>query len=504
MPSIVAAGLVFAASAAVLVLEILAGRLLAPFVGVSLETYTGIIGVVLAGISLGTWLGGRAADHTDPRRLLGPLLITGGALALLIVPLISFVAALRPGEGPAAIVLFSLAGFFLPAAVLSAVGPTVVKLQLRSLDETGRVVGRLSAIGTAGAIVGTFVTGFVLIAAVPTRPIVTGVGALLVVAGLSVWMTIGRGAGGTSVPLAALAALMLGAAWSAVSPQPCQVESTYFCIRVEVAGDRPTGRTLFLDTLRHSYVDLADPRHLEFEYTRIVGDVVAAVAPEGTPIRVLHIGGGGFTLPRYVAATRPGSSSRVLELDATVVRVDREQLGLVLSPELEVRIGDARLGIGEEPASSYDLVVGDAFGKLAVPWHLTTQEMVREVQRVLRRPGGIYVVNVIDYPPLSFGRAEAATLRSVFAHVGHIGRPDPEGRERGGNVMLVASDAPLPVAAIDALNARRRGMDSVRTGAQLDAFIGEAIILTDDFAPVDQLLTSNLRLIGGESATWTR
>ena len=121
MPPLLAAVLVFATSGAILVLEILAGRLLAPYVGVTLETYTGIIGTVLAGISLGTWLGGRAADRTDPRRLLGPLLVVGGALALLVVPAISLVSALRPGSGPAAIVLFSAAAFFAPAAVLSAV-----------------------------------------------------------------------------------------------------------------------------------------------------------------------------------------------------------------------------------------------------------------------------------------------------------------------------------------------------------------------------------------------
>src|SRR3712207_7347509 len=109
-----AGALVFVTSAAVLVLEILASRLLAPYVGVSLETYTGIIGVVLAGISLGTWLGGRAADRLDPRTLLGPLLVAGGGLALLIVPLVSLIAALRPGSGPVSIVLFSLAAFFAP------------------------------------------------------------------------------------------------------------------------------------------------------------------------------------------------------------------------------------------------------------------------------------------------------------------------------------------------------------------------------------------------------
>nr|MBA3851008.1 fused MFS/spermidine synthase [Chloroflexota bacterium] len=354
MPPLLAAVLVFATSGAILVLEILAGRLLAPYVGVTLETYTGIIGTVLAGISLGTWLGGRAADRAAPRRLLGPLLVAGGALALLIVPAISLVAALGPGSGPAAIVLFSAAAFFAPAAVLAAVTPTVVKLQLHDLSRTGRVVGRLSAIGTAGAIAGTFLTGFVLVSALPTRPIVIAVGATLIAAGIVVWITMGR-ARDTRLPLIALAALLAGAGWSTAAPQPCERESTYFCMRVEADPARESGRTLYLDTLRHSYVDLADPRHLEFSYARIVGDVLASMAPDDEPLSALHIGGGGFTLPRYLAATRPGSSSVVLELDPTVVALAREELGLRTSEELEVRVGDARLALADLPDDGYDL-----------------------------------------------------------------------------------------------------------------------------------------------------
>lgn len=489
VPPVLAAVLVFATSAAILVLEILAGRLLAPYVGVTLETYTGIIGTVLAGIALGTWLGGRAADRFDPRLLLGPLLISGGVLALLVVPAISLVAALRPGSGPTAIVLFSAAAFVAPAAVLAAVTPTVVKLQLHDLSETGHVVGRLSALSTAGAIAGTFVTGFVLVSALPTRPIVIAVGAALIVAGIVVWLRVGRGRRGGGLPLIAIAALLAGTGWTAVSPQPCERESTYFCVRVETDPSRQSGRTLYLDTLRHSYVDLADPTHLEFEYARIVGDVLTAMAPAEEPLSALHIGGGGFTIPRYLAATRPGSASLVLELDPAVVEVARDELGLMTSDALRVSVGDARLGLTTEPDDGYDLVVGDAFGGLAVPWHLTTREFVAEIQRVLR-PDGLYVVNVIDYPPLGFARAEAATLRAVFPHVAVIA---PQGRiagNSGGNIVLAASDSPLPRGGILEANRLRFGGDEIITeGPELDAFINGVAVLTDDFAPVDQLLS---------------
>jgi SAM-dependent methyltransferase len=483
------AGLVvLGTSAAVLVLEILAGRLLAPYLGVTLETWTGIIGTILGGIALGTWAGGRLADRVDPRRLLGPLLILGGASTLAVVPMVGIAGGMRLRSDPLGIVVFTTLCCLLPAAVLSAVNPTVVKIQLRDLARTGSVVGRLSATGTVGAIAGTFLTGFVLVAAVPTRPVVIGLGIALVAAGvvLGAWLVRSQ-----RVQLAVLGAvsLVLGAAWTVAAPQPCERESAYFCIRVDEGGaDGPTVRTLRLDTLRHATVDLEDPTWLGFAYTRAFGDVIDALGASGSPIDALHLGGGGFTMPRYIEATRPGSRSLVLELDPEVLATAREELGLVTGDDLVVRTGDARIGITEGATDGYDLVVGDAFGGLAVPWHLTTRELVAEVARVLR-PGGVYVLNVIDYPPLAFARAELATLRDVFQHVAVLGPPTLATRRTGGNVVLVASDAPLPVDGILAADELRGGADVlVHDPHELDDWIGDAQVLTDDFAPVDQLL----------------
>lgn len=133
-------------------------RLLAPYVGVTLQTYTATIASVLPGIAAGSWIGGYAADRVDPRRLLGPLLVLGGTLSLAAVPVVRMLGA---AGGERSVIGLSLAAFVAPAAVLSAVPPTVVKLQLRDLGTTGRVVGRLSALGTAGAITGTYAAGFV-------------------------------------------------------------------------------------------------------------------------------------------------------------------------------------------------------------------------------------------------------------------------------------------------------------------------------------------------------
>ena len=153
MSTVAARVLVFFASASVLVLEILAGRMMAPYVGVTLESFTGIIGTVLAGIAIGSWLGGRLADRYPPRRILPIVLISGGILALLTYPIVTLVGP-SSSASPVDIVVLAAVSFFAPAAVLSAVTPTVTKIRLHTLAETGSVVGRLSAIATAGAIFG--------------------------------------------------------------------------------------------------------------------------------------------------------------------------------------------------------------------------------------------------------------------------------------------------------------------------------------------------------------
>jgi spermidine synthase len=193
-------------------------------------------------------------------------------------------------------------------------------------------------------------------------------------------------------------------------------------------------------------------------------------------------------MPRYLEETRPGSDSLVLELDPTLVEIARDQLGLQPSEHLRVEIGDARLALDDQPDDAYDVVIGDAFGGLAVPWHLTTREVKEQIARTLR-PGGVYMVNVIDYPPLGFARAEAATMLDVFAHVAVIALPERIAGNDGGNLVLVGSDAQLDVEGIRAAIAARGGDQMVATDGTLAAFVGDARMLTDDFAPVDQLLT---------------
>ena len=490
LPDWVAATVTFLCSGAVLVLEIVGLRLIAPYVGVTLQTSTAIIGFALAAIAIGAWIGGATADRTDPRRLLAPLMVAGGALVVAVLPLVRFTGAALTGADAGAVLLLAAVAVVVPAALLSAVPPMVVKLQLASLAETGAVVGRLSGIGTLGGIAATFVTGFLLIAILPSSVILVLTGGLVVVAGIAVGVLLRRrtagGAGRVPVGLVVLA--VAGAGLAAVAPTPCEEETAYHCARVVADPERDSGRVLLLDTLRHSYVDLDDPTHLEFEYVRAVAAVTDAIEPEGEPLSALHVGGGGLTVPRYLAEVRPGTESLVVEVDPGVVRIDREQLALETSDRLRVRVADGRVGLAEEPAGGRDLVVGDAFGGLSVPWQLTTREALQLVDDALT-DDGVYAVNLIDHPPLGFVRAELATLRAVFPHVLLLARAPVLAGEDGGNLVAVASQQPLPADAIvGAL--RDHELDwELAGGDELVDLVGDADVLTDDHAPVDQLLT---------------
>jgi SAM-dependent methyltransferase len=489
IPSLLAAVLTFTAAASVLVLEIAAGRLLAPYVGVSLTTYTGIIGAILAGIALGAWLGGKAADAFGPLSLIGPTFILGGLSAIAAVPIVGLFGGVGLGDGLVAIVVLATTGFVIPAAVMSAAAPMLVRGTLTDLATSGSIVGRLSAIGTVGAITGTFATGFVLLGLVPTRVLIVSVGVGLAVIGIALTLALRRRGRGSASIIAV--AVLLSGGFTLTQPSPCDAESAYYCITIRTDPIEPDVRVLVLDALTHAAVDLRDPTNLEFGYLRRFADATAQLrAARGPALDVLHVGGGGFTFPRYLEAIHPEARQAVLELDPRILEIAEAELGYVPGDRIEVLLGDARQSIRALPTDAFDLVFGDAFGGLAVPWHLTTAEFLDEVVRVLR-PGGAYVMNVIDYPPLGFVRAEAATAATRFPNVAIIsGRSTIEG-DTGGNLVLVASEIPIDPAAVEEASAawvEPSGTVVLVERAEVDAFIGSSVVLTDDFAPVDQLL----------------
>ena len=480
--------LVFTTGAAVLVVETLAARLVAPYVGLTLESYTAAIGVALLGIAAGARAGGLLADRVAPSGVVATALFAGGLLVLAVRPVVHLVGPFLP-PGPVSAIVLIAVSTLAPVLALSMVAPAVVKARLAGLPAmsgSGQLVGTLSALGTLGALGGTFLTGFVLIATLPTTVIlaVTAAACLGLAAVTAVVRSPVAVAGGTG------ATLVAGLALVAV-PGPCEVETAYYCARIvaEPEAERPAGRVLYLDNLRHSYVDPDNPTYLDFRYTQRFADVVDVAFPGPAALDVVHVGGGGFTMPRWLAATRPGTRSTVLELDPAVVALGHRRLGVGDIPDLTIRTGDARISARSLPDASADVVVGDAFGSLSVPWHLATREFLTDLRRVLR-PGGLLLLNVIDYDPRAFLAAETATVADVFPdEVVVLGRPDQLGDAAGGNFVVAASTRPLDRSALAAAANARGEPGAVLSADAYADLLADARVLTDDFAPVDQLLT---------------
>ena len=237
--------------------------------------------------------------------------------------------------------------------------------------------------------------------------------------------------------------------------------------------DRDDAWLLTVDGVAQSYVDRADPTHLEFDYVRLMGDVVDAL-PDG-PLTAVHLGGGGCTLPRYVAATRRGSRQLVVEADAALAELVRTSFG---TKGFRLRVADARAELPLLRQGESDLVVADVFESAVMPLSVTTLEWVEAVKRLLR-PGGVHVVNVADGRPLAFARAQVSTLLAAFAHVVLLADPSVLRGRRFANLVLAASDAPLPVDALTRTVSRAAGRARLVTGDALRDFTGGAAVVTD-------------------------
>jgi spermidine synthase len=253
---------------------------------------------------------------------------------------------------------------------------------------------------------------------------------------------------------------------------------------------RPAGWTLLIEGVAQSYVDLDDPVHLEFPYVRRVASVIDTLVPRAAPLRVLHLGAGAMTIPRYIGARRPGSEQTVIERDPALVILVHERIPVPPGAGITIHIESARRAVEAAPDQAYDLVIADAYNGATMPRDLTSIEYVREIARLLS-PTGMYVVNVTDLPTLAFTRIQAATLRQTFADVCAFADVAMMRGRKFGNVVLVASSRP------DALRPRamarpRRGElapAKVMHGDDLVDFIAGARPRTDAEAAVapDQL-----------------
>ncbi|MCX4526003.1 MULTISPECIES: spermidine synthase [unclassified Streptomyces] len=248
----------------------------------------------------------------------------------------------------------------------------------------------------------------------------------------------------------------------------------------ELAPDRERGNawTLLIDGAPQSHVDLDDPGHLDFAYQRRIGHLIDLVAPARQPLNVLHLGGGAFTLARYTAAARPRSSQQVVEIDAGLVAFVREHLPLDPQARVRVRAVDARAGLAKVPDGWADLVIADVFSGARTPAHLTSAEFLDDVRRALA-PGGWYVANLADGPPLAHLKGQIATAASRFEHLALAADPVVWRGKRFGNAVLVAADRELPVGEFTRRVASDPHPGRVEHGRALADFAGGAAPVAD-------------------------
>ena len=481
-----AAFLVFLASGAVLVLETVALRLVGPYVGVTLQVTSSVIGIALAAIAYGAWLGGWLADQRDPRRLLAPALVLAGIATAVTLPIVRYAGeALRGGavsgdpaarragglRAGAAALRGHPAGGQAPArrpAQHRPGGRPAVQHRharrghrdaghrlrpgrraaqhRRSCSALGGRAGRRRPRRSAATCAGT---------TAPRCPARPGPGALLAVRRAGRRRAVRGGADpvrrGDGVPL-----------------------------RGGRRRTRPrdSGRVLLLNSARHSYVDLADPTHLEFAYTKWIGAVADVVAPAGQPLDALHLGGGGFTDAALPDGDPAGHATTWCSRStASWSSWTSGSWAYAPGPTLRASVGDARMLIGER-ADGERRPGGRrrvrAPGGAVAPGHPRDG---RPRSGGSPAPAGIYVQNVIDYPPLRFIRAEVATVAAEFPHVALVAPPERAGRRAGLQLphRRVARAAAAGRGSGPAWHpTTAAGRSPCWTGAELDDFVGDA------------------------------
>ena len=485
-----------AVAAASLVVEIVAGRMLAPYLGMSLYTWTSVIAVVLAGFSAGHWAGGRIAEARPDRALAWTAWSMAGAA--LTAAGATFI--LRWSAGPviggfghpiAAIVALTTLAFFPPSFFAGIPAPVLAHVAvLAQPGRGGRALGAMFAAGAVGAIAGTLLAGFLFISwlgSTGTLATVTAVYVLLAIGLLGA----ARRAGGSPVAPAVVAAIVpLGVAGLALTrPDPCTRESDYFCIRViDVAQDfGGPARLMVLDHLGHGIAVRDEPQRAGTPHAAMLDMLARARAPQGG-FSAFFIGGGSYSIPRAWAETGVAARVTVAEIDPAVT--DTAARDFWFDPATaDIRHMDARLALAADP-SRYDVIVGDAFTDIAVPAHLVTREFFRLVASRLE-PDGVYLMNVIDHVDgLQALAAIVRTLRGVFPVVEIWAEPNPAGAADRLVFIVLAGRTPTPSNAYtgpapDFVRAARLSPGSAEAlAARLDP-----PVLTDDFAPIDRLMT---------------
>jgi tetratricopeptide (TPR) repeat protein/predicted membrane-bound spermidine synthase len=521
---------VLLSSACIMVIELVAGRLIARNLGSSLYTWTSVIGIVLAGITAGNYLGGRIADRFPVRKALAVLLGISSACCVLIVVLNNLIGEwlwLWKLSWPAHVLTHVFLLFMLPSTLLGTISPVVAKMALDQGLPAGRTVGDIYAFGAAGSIAGTFLSGFYLISTMGTIAIIWSIGAVLLVMAIFYWyrlwvlylwaaifialMTMGIAP--LKQPDGAASSFALNTAWSLAlreRPNPTIIyedESQYFYISVRRVSNVPDKRSFIQDKLIHSILIMGDILNLQYSYEQIYAAVTHLLSRDKNKLSVFAIGGGGYVFPRYIEKVWPGSRVDVAEIDPRVTEAAILAFGLDKNTSINTFPMDARNYVdkllqkkqtgGQIPR--YDFIYEDAINDYSVPYQLTTKEFNDKIAQILT-DDGVYMINLIDtYHTGLFLGAILRTVEQTFPYV-YVVTEHMRQSIRGTFVVIAAKQ-----------KINLEGLSSEKPVAKLNLWIfnnseietfkekGHRLVLTDDYAPVENLLAPVVRQSALES-----
>jgi spermidine synthase len=448
--------------------------------------------VVLGGLSLGNWLGGVWADRGGSGQSAGLVLGLGALSCIAILLLLTVVAPpLQSSELGLLTVsfLFVAALFFLPAMLLGVVTPLLTTLALGLDTRTGHIVGMMHALAALGSIIGTFATGYLFIQYFGTHAVIIGTGMVLGVLSLAFLVR----ARWTLMGLALVAVAITGMTQTRGGfLKPCDHESNYFCIRViDMSRQAPYGhaRGLVLDHLLHGISHEKVPDLLVSPYTHLMDELIAAhLDDRRQPPAFFFAGGGSYTQPRAVQVRYPGARIVVAELDPEVTAVAQREL--YFEPgDARIIHSDARRVLVRMQGEQYDVIVGDVFHDIAIPFHLVTREYAELVKSRLV-PGGLYILNAVDvHPDPRLVKSMLKTLRQVFdrVQVWIESRTLPDSRV---TYVISAGDTHAPPAQVRSTRGpRREWRDITMMLAQQGTPMAALPVLTDDRVPIERLLS---------------
>ncbi|OGM09743.1 hypothetical protein A2Y68_03270 [Candidatus Woesebacteria bacterium RBG_13_46_13] len=484
---------VFVTGASVMVTEIVASRILAPYIGTSIIVWTSLIGVILGGLALGYYWGGRLADKAGSYFLLRNILFLASvyifgvsqASGYLLTRLIEANADIRISS-----LVSSLTLFLPPTILLGMVIPFAVALSLKEVNKAGRVAGGLYALSTLGSILGTFWCGFFLLADIGSIKILVLISLLLIL--IAILLNFAAEKAKTLWFLILLSAALLFvfiAAGAKVKEEGLLLDTDTLYSRVIIkAGREPeTGRET---------IELTKGRFIEsYAYTQgddLFGyynyyDLASIFNPELS--RVLMIGGAGFVYPKHFLKTLPKTLLDVVELDPAMLELAEEYFGFTPNPTLQVYHEDARTYLNSTQ-KKYDALLIDVFDSdITLPFQLTTVEVIKKYYEALT-PKGVLIVNIIgqiEGEEGEFLRSEYLTYLQMFPFVELYPISDAKDGSRIQNIMLVATKNKQEEISKDARIAAMLGHRWEKT------IEGKAIILTDDFAPVEQMMAKRTR-----------